>query len=335
MSDFISRGDIGSLIIAGPDTEIRRAMTRYLQDLYDTNYSPHTIRIRRKSLRTFARWLEERGVARPTDVTRKTLREHRTWMRADSGWGFSTQSRVLTTVRVFFRFLFREEELDIDPALPLDLPRVPRALPTGVLSREEVQRILEQPGLYMAWGLRDRAAMEVLFATGIRRAELIHLHLDDIDYERRLLTVRRGKVGRGRVVPISDRALAWVQRYLKVRPEGVGTDSDFLSLTSKGAHLGSTTITGNIRKYVVAAGIEKAGSTHMFRATTATMMLEGGADLKYIQEMLGHANIETTQVYTRVSVSSLQRIYNNTHPSAVTEPQPQYQLPTPVTEPTP
>jgi integrase/recombinase XerD len=218
---------------------------------------------------------------------------------------------------MLFRFLARAGRIASNPAHYWELPRAEKPLPNPALTRDEVERVLAQPDINTAHGLRDRAILETLFATGIRRLELVRLQVGDIDMLAHTLRVRRGKGKRGRVVPISDRAVSWISRYLAVRPKPSNDqDADVLFLTKRGEMCGSVDLTRRARDYVRAAGIGKTGSCHIFRATTATLMLESGADIRFVQEMLGHAKITTTQIYTRVSISALQRVYERTHPSA-------------------
>lgn len=164
----------------------------------------------------------------------------------------------------------------------------------------------------------DRAMLEVIYCTGMRRMELSGLKLYDIDAERGTIMIRRGKGRKDRMVPISERALAWIEKYVaQVRPELVlDPDDGTLFLTADGQGFGLTRITQLVRNYVIAAKIGKTGSCHMFRHTMATLMLENGADVRVIQQLLGHAKLETTQIYTQVSIRMLKRVHEQTHPAA-------------------
>jgi integrase/recombinase XerD len=160
--------------------------------------------------------------------------------------------------------------------------------------------------------------LEVVYCTGMRRMELSGLKLYDIDAERGTIMIRKGKGRKDRMVPLSERALAWIERYVaQVRPELViDPDDGTLFLTSIGQGFGLTRITQLVRNYVAAARIGKTGSCHMFRHTIATLMLENGADVRVIQQLLGHAKLETTQIYTQVSIRMLKRVHDQTHPAA-------------------
>jgi integrase/recombinase XerD len=178
--------------------------------------------------------------------------------------------------------------------------------------------VLSMPITTKATGLRDRAMMEVLYSTGIRRAELAALRRSDIDEERGTVTVRLGKGGKDRVVPIGERALMWVGRYAdEARPSLLlARDPGVLFLSRRGEPMALPRITRLMRRYVEQAGVDKQGACHAFRHTMATLMLERGADVRLIQEILGHAELSTTEIYTRVSIQHLKRIQDHTHPGA-------------------
>ena len=160
--------------------------------------------------------------------------------------------------------------------------------------------------------------MEVLYSTGIRRTELMRLKIDDLDRERGVITIREGKGKRDRTVPIGERALVWVDQYLSgVRPKVANEpDQGVVFLTSTGASFTPNHLSCLVRNHIRAANIAKNGACHIFRHTMATHMLEGGADTRYIQEMLGHARLDTTQIYTHVSIRKLKQVHTRTHPSA-------------------
>jgi integrase/recombinase XerD len=187
-----------------------------------------------------------------------------------------------------------------------------------VLSVSEVEKVLALPDVKDVFGLRDRALLETLYSTGVRRKELIGLGLFDIDTERGTLHVREGKGGRERVVPIGERARLWIDKYVSdARPELlVPPDTGVLFLTRFGEAFRPGPLTNLVRGYVDRAELGKTGSCHLFRHTLATVMLEHGADIRYIQEMLGHAELSTTEIYTQVSIRKLCAVYAATHPAA-------------------
>lgn len=289
-------------------------------------YSERTIGNRTRALAYLAQWLLDRGVTRPSEVTKPMLdryQRHLFHRRKPNGepLSFRTQHTWLVPVRAFFKWAARDNRILFNPASELELPKIERRLPKHVLTIGEAERVLAQPDLDTPGGVRDRAILEVFYATGIRRAELLGLRLFDLDVDRGTLIVRQGKGKRDRMIPIGPRAILWTGRYLDdVRPGlVVEPDGGHLFLTVDGTPFAPSRLTQLVRTYVNAAGIGKTGSCHLFRHTMATLMLEGGADTRYIQQMLGHARLETTQIYTQVSIRQLQAIYLATHPGATNE----------------
>lgn len=164
--------------------------------------------------------------------------------------------------------------------------------------------------------------LETLYSTGMRRLELIGLHCHDLDAERGTVMIRQGKGRKDRMIPIGERALAWIEKYRNdVRPElALGVDAGTLFLSNLGEAFTPNRLTQLVRDYVDAAKINKRGSCHLFRHTMATLMLENGADIRYIQAMLGHAKLDTTQIYTQVSIRALKAIHTATHPGKPIRP---------------
>ena len=300
---------------------------RYLEWLAVRNYSPRTVGNAESSLRLFVEWCGARSLVRPVELTKPILeryQRHLYHLRRPDGrpqLSFRSQHVRLSAVRGFFRWLVKQNVLSANPASELELPRLPARLPRDVLTVAEVERVMAQPDTRTAVGVRDRAIVEVLYSTGIRRSEVVALKLSDVDAERGTLMVREGKGQKDRMVPVGERALSWVSRYLRdVRPELVmPPDSGALFLTTLGEALTPDWLTQTVRRYVKEAELGKSGACHIFRHTMATLMLEGGADVRYIQEMLGHVHLDSTQVYTRVSIRKLKAIHDATHPGAKLE----------------
>jgi integrase/recombinase XerD len=186
-----------------------------------------------------------------------------------------------------------------------------------VLTSTEADAVLNQTDVGTPLGIRDRAMLETLYSTGIRRMELANLKLYDFDRERGTLMVRQGKGKKDRMVPIGERALAWVEKYLnEVRPDLIRErDDGLLWLNAAGIPMLAASIGGIVAEYVDAAKIGKRGSCHLFRHTMATVMLENGCDIRYIQAMLGHAKLDTTEIYTQVSIRKLKEVHSATHPA--------------------
>ncbi len=299
----------------------------FLTDLGARGYSPATIHARRQALAALAGWLVDRGVTRPVQVTRPMLVRYQRYLfhyRKTDGepLSFRSQNARLLPVRAFFKWAVRNDHIGSNPASELELPKVEKRLPKAALSVEEAEAVLAVPDLTTPTGVRDRAMIEVLYGTGIRRGELARLNWRDLDTERRTLMVRQGKGRKDRMVPIGTRAIAWIERYTQeVRPRFVAEPDDgTLFLTVDGTPFSLDRLTQLVRDYVKTSGTDKEGACHLFRHTLATLMLEGGADIRYIQAMLGHAELSTTQIYTQVSIRALQAVHAATFPAASNTP---------------
>ena len=298
-------------------------MQRYLDWLRVQNYSERTVENRQLYLGYFIAWCAERGIARPVEVTRPILERYQRMLfhyrkRSGNPLSFRSQHSRLVPVRAYFKWLTRQNVLLANPASELDLPRLEKRLPKHVLSAAEAEQVVNQADVDEDLGVRDRAILETLYSTGIRRMEVIGLRLFDLDVERGTIMVRQGKGKKDRMIPIGDRAVAWIDKYVTdVRPGLVmEPDDGTLFLTNTGDPFTPNRLTQLVRNYVDAAEIGKRGACHLFRHTMATIMLENGADIRFIQEMLGHAELSTTQIYTQVSIKKLKEIHTATHPSA-------------------
>jgi len=293
----------------------------------ERNFSERTVALRESYLDNFAAWAEARGLFYPSEITRPILdRYQRTLFHYRQASGkplsFSAQHARLVAVRVYFKWLMRRQVILANPASEMELPRMPVQLPRFVLTEAEAEAVLRQPDVDDVLGLRDRTMMEVLYATGMRRSELVHLQVFDVDLNRGTIMIREGKGKRDRVVPLGERAGLWVQRYLDdSRPHLVAAvDDGALFLTTMGDPMTLARATDAVGEYVQAADLGKRGACHLFRHTAATLMLEGGADTRFIQAMLGHADISTTQVYTSVSIHKLKQVHALTHPGSKLAP---------------
>jgi integrase/recombinase XerD len=276
----------------------------------------------------FIVFCQERGVVKAAHVTKPVIERYQRHLfyyrkatrdgSEGEPLGVRTQIEKLTAIRLFFRWLARNNHVLSNPASDIDLPKIPPRKPPEVLSIAEVEEILSQPDLQMPFGIRDRAILETLYSTGMRRKELSRLLVTDLQSAAGIVRIRHGKGKKERIVPIGSRALAWIHRYLAdVRPQLSTTPDDgTLFLTFTGKAFWPDTLTQLARGYVKKAGIAKPGSCHLFRHTMATLMLDNGADTRFIQEMLGHANLQTTQIYTHVAIKKLKEIHTATHPGA-------------------
>ena len=228
----------------------------------------------------------------------------------------SSISRLISSLRKFYQWLVRQNIQKINPMLEIDSPKKRRSLPVA-LTVDEINHLLEQPNTNKKLGLRDRALLETLYATGIRVSELINLKFNDLHEELKLIKVF-GKGSKERLIPISEVALSWIDSYKeKVRDPlilKVGQNCDFIFLNSRGTALTRQAVWQIIKKYCNMAGIQKNVTPHTLRHTFATHLLENGADLRVVQEILGHSDISTTQIYTNLSQKHILQVYAKTHP---------------------
>ena len=303
------------------DHGIARYMVHYLEVSRVQGVSKDTIKRRNSALRRFIVWCDERGLDDPRMVTKPILERYQRYLyyyRKENGEPLSvgSQNVFLTPVKSFFKWLTRENYLLYNPASELILPKKPKHLPRYILSLDEVEAVFKQPDIQTPQGLRDRTILEVLYGTGLRRTEVVNLELSSIDYRRKTLLVREGKGTKDRYVPVSERVLSWLERYCsKARPElQVDLLHPILFLSDQGKPFIRSTLGSRIKRYLKEAGITAEGSCHLFRHAMATHMLENGADIRYIQALLGHDDLNSTEIYTRVSIEKLQAIHEATHP---------------------
>jgi integrase/recombinase XerD len=298
-------------------------MRRYLEHLMVLGYSEELLRARRQTLAVFLTWCRDRGLARPAEITLPILERYQRHLfqyRKADGEPLSLrgQGLAVTHLRHWFRWLVKHHHIPTNPAADLDLPRAPRVtLPEG-LQADQVDALLALPDVDDVQGLRDRALLELLYSTGIRRQEARNLSIFDLDFVHGVVRVRQGKGGKDRLVPIGDRALAWVRRYLEIARPQLVVDAQELALFLNrfGQRLGNNGLASIVRRYLDAAGVRLRGACHLLRHTMATQMLENGADIRFIQELLGHECLDTTQIYTHVSIGKLKEIHTATHPAA-------------------
>ncbi|WP_425394994.1 site-specific tyrosine recombinase XerC [Aeoliella sp.] len=319
------KGDRTEKLIAGDPTDpqgMNRLLVAYFEALLIRNYSEETIKKHRLQLNDFIVWCEDRDITRPAQVSRQVVQNYQRHLmrqidKRGKPYSFRNQYSRVCSIRCWFKWLLKNEHVPYNPAADLDLPRLGQRLPKHVLTQNESEAILSQPDVRDAVGLRDRAILETFYSTGMRRMELCRLQVHDLDNERGVVTIRQGKGKKDRTIPIGKRALAWIEKYLtEVRPDFlVNLGEGALFLTTYGNEFSGSSMSKLVRDYVDLAAIGKTGSCHLFRHTMATLMLEGGADVRYIQAMLGHSNLETTQVYTRVSIRKLQQVHTDTHPA--------------------
>jgi integrase/recombinase XerD len=301
-------------------------MLDHLRALAVQNYSTHTVRNRQVHIGFFLQWCKERGLTDPVEITRPVLERYQRHLfhyRKKNGepLSFRSQHSCLVPLRVWFRWMTRQNHILHNPASELELPRLGRSLPKNIFSVQEVERIMQLCEIEEPIGLRDRAILEVLYSTGLRRMEMIALKLYDLSLDRGLLLVRQGKGQKDRYVPIGERAIAWLQKYIREgRPQlAIEPDDMTVFLTAQGEPFSRDHLSFAVKERIEAAQLGKTGSCHLFRHTMATLMHEGGADIRFIQQMLGHEDIKTTQIYTQVAIRTLLQVHAATHPGAMLE----------------
>jgi integrase/recombinase XerD len=294
----------------------------YLNYMDVKNYSKATKASREFYLYTFLEWAGQRQLLRPSEITKPILERFQRYLfhyRKKNGdpLTFRSQYNRLVAIRAWFKWLAKSNHILYNPASEIELPKLEKRLPKAILSEGEAENVLNQPDISEAMGIRDRAILETLYSTGIRRLEVINLLVQDVDSERGTLFVRQGKGKTDRMIPIGERALLWIDKYLaETRPElACGRDEGRLFLSRFGEAISPNGLTALVRNYIDQANIGKRGSCHLFRHTMATLMLENGADIRFIQAMLGHVKLDTTQIYTQVSIKKLKEIHTLTHPA--------------------
>jgi integrase/recombinase XerD len=293
----------------------------YLNYLTARNYSPRTIEGCEQSLRRFLNWTIERGIQIATEINLPVIEAYQAWLwryRKTNGKpiAISTQRAELLTIKAYFRWLVRQRVILANPASEIELPRSEKHLPPDALTVRQTAAILSVPDTNDPLGVRDRAMLETLYSTGLRRGELSALRVEDLNIERSTIRVFKGKGNKERVVPVGARAMQWLTRYLEeVRPRLViRQEVRELFLNGLGIGFSSQGLGQSLGKILRRADIAKGGP-HLLRHTCATHMLEGGADLRHIQALLGHANADTTSLYAQVSITHLQAVHARCHPA--------------------
>ena len=308
---------------AAAANRLRRLARQWLAVRKAEGLAPGTLKNDRTSLERFCNWLAtERGeLAELVAVDARVLEDYAVWLsvyESEDGRHVkaATRARHLMTLRGFFVWLETWGKVLRSPARELKLPRVDRPLPRGVLSSKEVARVLAAPDTTTLLGLRDRALVELVYSTGLRNTEVRRLKLDDLSFTDEIITVRRGKGGRSRVVPMGMVAGKYLRRYLKkARPQLVRRHSDdTVFLTRTGTGLSRDGVGYLMRRIAERVGLTKKLTCHGLRHTCATHLLRGRADIRHIQELLGHRYLSSTQVYTQVAAKDLKRVHARCHP---------------------
>ena len=290
----------------------------YLRSLELANYSKSTLKHRRIELGILQRFLEKRDIFAAQAVTEKDIFDFMIKIKntksslTKDNLSSSTLTTYIVCLRTFFSYLKEQNAILVNPAQKLKCPRQAVKLPRGYFTEEEVEKIFSVIDINNKFGIRDRAMLELLYSTGLRASEALSLKPEDIDFEKNLVFVRHGKGAKERMTPIGKHALFWVKYYLdNARIQIIGKKEIPFLFVGHGKNSGIYwALNQRIRIYKAKAGICKIGAAHLFRHTCATHMLKHGADIRYVQEMLGHEHISTTSVYTKVTIGHLKEAYH-------------------------
>jgi len=276
--------------------------------------SQNTISAYRNDLSTFSDFLISKGIENYIISNQELITEFFVLL-TEIGLNPTSRMRYLSSIKSLYKYFLTIGKSDFDPSETIELPKVSRKLP-ATLSIEEIKCIIEQPDVSSPAGIRDRAILETLYACGLRVSELINLKQRDILFDAEIVRVF-GKGSKERIVPIGKSALKWINIYKKkarVRFLKLATTGDILFLNQRGSQLSRMTIWKIVNKATNDAGIEKEVHPHTFRHSFATHLLEGGADLRAVQEMLGHSDISTTQIYTHLDNDYIKEVHRTFHP---------------------
>lgn len=303
---------------------LANGVSSYLAYCRARGHSIRTLEGKRSALKRFSCWCSAKGISGWHQLKHSDLEEYRLALsifpQPYSGFllNIATQRNHLTALKLCTRHLFRVKLISADPAAEVELPCCPRRLPGLIPDLAEIDALLDCIKTHTERGLRDRAICETFFATGIRRMELAQLNLNSLNFSSGMLLIQRGKGNRDRIIPIANRAIHWITRYLaESRPKFVSQQSGIaLFIDRRGLRFRGHQLSRMVGQYFQTSGTRKSGACHLFRHAAATLMLENGADIRCIQEFLGHADISTTQIYTHVTMLRLRKVYLETHPSA-------------------
>jgi integrase/recombinase XerC len=289
---------------------------RFLAELrHARSASPHTLRAYQRDLDEVVEWCAERELRDPREVTQRTLRA---WLAHldERGLARASIQRKLSAVRSLFRYLLQHGHVRAHPASGLRRARTRRPLP-GCLEPGEIERLLAAPDVATPTGARDRALLELMYSAGTRAAETVGLDRRDLDLERGVARVT-GKGRKQRLAPLGSHAVRALREYLAHprRPQPRGEHAHAVFLSARGGRLTTRSLQKVVERAALVAGITRRATPHTLRHSFATHLLDQGADLRSVQELLGHANLVTTQIYTHVSVEGLRKIYERAHPRA-------------------
>jgi len=295
---------------------------QFLSHMTARSYSLQTINTHRIALSQFGQWSKNYPRKTADDYQRNDLEAYQLYLyqyispRSKKNLGINTQLARLGCIARFFGWLCRSSIIRANPAADLDLPRKQAPQLPKTLSCEQICQVMHYCDTKEVIGLRNRCILELLYATGVRRSELVNLELGDVDLQKATLIVRKGKNGKSRVVPTGQRAAYWLGLYLQYAREKLAflPNQTALFLSGYGEKISSGYLGAWVKKILKACNIKMNGSCHLFRHSCATHMHQNGAGIRHIQEILGHERLETTQIYTHLNISELSSVHQRTHP---------------------
>ncbi len=316
-----------NLNIENPQNKYSELIEKYLSFISKRDVSERTIDIIRSLIKRFLNYLEQHNIHDIRQVTKKIINDYNLYLllyqtNKKKPYNVTTRANILINIKAFFDFLCKENILFVNPAKDIELPKIPKKISRDIPTLKEIDLILSTFKTHRPTELRNFCIIETMYSTGLRVMEIINLKINDIDFENMFITVRKGKNKKDRVVPINAFALNWIKDYLnKARPVFISknnTDKGFLFLESQnGKKISTDSIGDMITRHTKKAGIDKHFIPHSFRYACATHMLKNGADIRYIQEMLGHKLLTSTQQYTRVLKGDLKRMIRKFHPREI------------------
>lgn len=309
------------IIIEKTDTIFDKLALEFKTYITTRGFVEKTVKRYIRELMIFFDWLYKRYIKDPCEITKHVILDYYKETHNHRGvrkvWSSATRHNHLVVIRKFFQFLTRFDYVEDDPTEYVELPKKEAGLPTRLLKDSDATRILECIDPSKELALRDRAIIELIYSTGVRANELCHIETGDVDFEARQIIIRVPKGGKShqRVVPFGTFADKALREYLQdSRPKLTNGASKALFLSRKGNMMNNHCLCDLVKEYAERAGIRTNITTHSFRVGCATEMLRNGADVRYVQELLGHKRIETTQIYTRVNIDDLKRVHKRFHP---------------------
>lgn len=307
------------------ETSLIEAMVRYLDDCTLNEQSPRTIENKQYEMRSFLRWHIVHHGALLRQLSKDSIDDYKRYLliyrnpQTNKGIDKATRRNKVMAVKTFCKTMFDLEYLLHNPALKVRIPKAQTKIMKSILQKDEVAAIFAQTHLHDLKGTRDRAMLAVFHACGLRRNEITKLTMSSVNCEAGVIFIEQGKGAKDRIVPIAADAIDIIQYYIEtVRPTLLSFGSgNFLFIDNKGNPYKGGQVTAMITRYKRRAGVAKPGASNLYRHTTATTMLDNGADIRVIQAVLGHKNLATTQIYTHVAVRKLCNDYNKYHPAAL------------------